>query len=138
MKFYPHLSFNGNCREALNYYAELFGGAVNALMPWTSELIENVPGASEEHIMYGSIDVEGYAITGSDQFGDQYVPAGNMSLMVDLDDLSDAEAKFNALAGGGQVIMPFGETFWADGYGFCVDRFGIMWQINCAGSKGQP
>ena len=137
MKFYPHLTFNGNCREALNYYAELFGGKIDVLMPWTPELIENLPEATEEHIMYGSIGVGGYTITGSDQFGDQYSPAGNMSLMIDLDNLSDAQAKFNALAEGGQVIMPFAETFWADGYGFCIDRFGIMWQLNCAGSKSQ-
>jgi PhnB protein len=39
------------------------------------------------------------------------------------------------LAEGGQVFMSFAETFFADGYGFCADRFGIMWQINCMGSK---
>jgi PhnB protein len=58
-----------------------------------------------------------------------------MSLMMEIDDLSDAQAKFNPLSEAGQIIMPFTETFWADGYGFCTDRFGIMWQINCTGSK---
>ena len=46
-----------------------------------------------------------------------------------------AEAKFKALAKGEQITMTFGETFWSDGYGFCADRFGIQWQINCMGSK---
>ena len=76
-----------------------------------------------------------FIIAGSDQFGDMYTPAGNMSLMMEIDDLSDAQAKFTALSEAGQIIMPFAETFWADGYGFCTDRFGIMWQINCTGSK---
>lgn len=85
--------------------------------------------------MHGDININNMTIAGTDQFGDMYAPAGNVSLMLDIEDLSDARAKFNALAEAGNIIMPFAETFWADGYGFCTDRFGIMWQINCTGSK---
>jgi len=135
MQIIPYLSFNGNCREALTFYAELFGGTVGSFMPWNAEAIENISGATVEHIMHGDININGITIAGSDQFGDMYTPAGNVSLMLDIDDLSDAQAKFTALAEAGQITMPFAETFWADGYGFCTDRFGIMWQINCTGSK---
>lgn len=133
----PSLIFNGNCREALTFYAELFDGTVDVFMPWDAETIASIPEATEEHIMNGSITLNGYTIAGSDQFGDMYSPAGNMSLMIELDDVADAQAKFAALAEGGQVWMPFSETFWAEGYGYCADRFGILWQINCTGSKGQ-
>ncbi|MFK7800115.1 MAG: VOC family protein, partial [Anaerolineae bacterium] len=80
--------------------------------------------------------VSGYTILGSDQFGDMYSPAGNMSLMIEFEDVTNAQAKFAALAEGGQARMPFGETFWAEGYGYYMDRYGILWQINCTGSKG--
>ena len=135
MRLFPYLSFNGNCREALTFYAELFSGTVESFVPWNAEAIENIPEATVEHIMHGSININGFTIAGSDQFGDMYAPAGNVSLMMDMDDLSDAQAKFTVLAEAGQIIMPFAETFWADGYGFCTDRFGILWQINCTGSK---
>jgi PhnB protein len=44
-----------------------------------------------------------------------------------------AEGKkiFEALAEKGQVVMPFGPTFWAEGFGMAVDRFGIPWMVNC-------
>jgi PhnB protein len=87
--------------------------------------------------MHGDVNINGVTIAGSDQFGDMYSPAGNVSLMIDLDNLSDAQAKFTALAEEGQIIMPFAETFWAEGYGFCTDRFGIMWQINCTVDKAR-
>lgn len=135
MRIFPYLSFNGNCREALTFYAELFNGTVDSFVPWNEEAIEHIPEATVEHIMHGSININGFTIAGSDQFGDMYQPAGNVSLMIDIDDLSDAQAKFTELAEAGQIIMLFSETFWADGYGFCTDRFGIMWQINCTGSK---
>lgn len=135
MQLIPYLTFNGNCREALTFYAELFSGTVGNFMLWNAEAIEHIPGATTEHIMHGDIHINGQMIAGSDQFGEMYEPAGNISLMLDIDDLSDAEAKFAALVEGGQVLMPFSETFWADGYGYCTDRFGIRWQINCTGSK---
>ena len=72
---------------------------------------------------------------GSDQFGEMYAPAVNTSLMIDINDIDEAKAKFDALAEGGQIMMPFGETFWAEGYGFCADRFGILWQVNCTGNR---
>ena len=136
MRITPYLSFNGSCRDALTFYAELFGGIVESFTTWNAEAIENIPDATVEHIMHGSININGFTIAGSDQFGDMYAPAGNVSLMMDMDDLSEAQAKFTELAEAGQIIMPFAETFWADGYGFCTDRFGILWQINCTGSKG--
>ena len=138
MQFIPSLTFNGNCREALTFYAELFDGAIGAFMTWDAGTVANIPEATEEHIMNGSITVNGYTILGSDQFGEMYSPAGNMSLMVELEDVTDAQAKFTALAAGGQTWMAFGETFWADGYGFCMDRFGVLWQVSCMGSKAQP
>lgn len=137
MTLIPNLTFNGNCREALTFYADLFDGEIGVFLPWDTDTIASIPEATEEHIMNGSINVNGYTILGSDQFGDMYLPAGNISLMMEIDDVTDAQEKFVALAEDGQIFMPFGETFWAEGYGFCIDRFGILWQINCIGNKSQ-
>jgi PhnB protein len=46
-------------------------------------------------------------------------------------DASEADRTFSALAEGGIVQMPIGETFWALRFGMVVDRFGIPWLINC-------
>jgi PhnB protein len=46
------------------------------------------------------------------------------------DDPADAERRFNALAEGGTVRMPFGKTFFSNGFGMCVDKFGIPWMVN--------
>jgi PhnB protein len=33
------------------------------------------------------------------------------------------------LSEGGSVNMPFGKTFFAKGFGMCVDQFGIPWMV---------
>ncbi|MGB7118633.1 MAG: VOC family protein, partial [Bradyrhizobium sp.] len=40
------------------------------------------------------------------------------------------ERKFNALAEGGSLNMPFGKTFFSKGFGMCFDQFGIPWMVN--------
>ena len=37
---------------------------------------------------------------------------------------------FDALGKNGNVVMPFGKAFWADGFGMLVDRYGTPWMIN--------
>ncbi|MCG1043084.1 hypothetical protein KQH60_11270 [Mycetohabitans sp. B8] len=34
------------------------------------------------------------------------------------------------LADGGNVMMPFGATFWNTDFGMLTDRFGIGWMVN--------
>jgi PhnB protein len=50
---------------------------------------------------------------------------------ISVHDLTKAETMFNALAENGTIQMPFQQTFWAAGFGMCVDRFGIPWMVNC-------
>jgi PhnB protein len=51
------------------------------------------------------------------------------SLSLTADDTASAQKYFNALADGGQIVMPWGETFWSKGFGMAVDRFGLMWMV---------
>jgi PhnB protein len=51
--------------------------------------------------------------------------------MAEVEKPADAERLFNALAAGGQITMPLGETFWAHRFGVCTDRFGTPWMVNC-------
>ena len=37
---------------------------------------------------------------------------------------------FDALAQGGQTVMPFAATFWSPGFGMTKDRFGTPWMVN--------
>jgi PhnB protein len=54
-----------------------------------------------------------------------------MNVALHFKDKADGERIFNALAENGTVQMPFQKTFWAAGFGMCVDRFGIPWMVNC-------
>ena len=50
---------------------------------------------------------------------------------VAVDDPAEAERIFGLLSEGGAIVMPIGETFWAQRFGMVTDEFGTPWMVNC-------
>jgi PhnB protein len=44
--------------------------------------------------------------------------------------VADAQRIYDALAAGAKSIeMPFGKTFWSEGFGMLTDKFGTPWMV---------
>lgn len=56
----------------------------------------------------------------------------SVSIALNYDNIAQAERVSNALAEGGAVTMPFGDTFWAGKFGMLIDKFRRPWIINGA------
>ncbi len=132
MRLMAHLHFKGNCREAFDTYARLFGGEVVFAMTYgqTPEADKSDP-AVRDRIAHARVDLKGQYLLGCDPPADRYTAPHGFNVMVMIDDPKEAERVFKSLADGGTVIMPFQQTFWAYRFGMCNDRFGIPWMINC-------
>lgn len=131
MKIVPYLSFDGNCREAFDHYAKVFGGEIKALttygqMPGN----ETVPPGMENRIVNVHLVAGDQELMGADAFYPYEKPTG-ITINIVLDDEARAEELFNGLSEGGKVGMAFGPTFWAKKFGMATDRFGTPWMINC-------
>lgn len=132
MKVNAYLNFNGNCREAFNFYAKCLGGKIEMLMDHT-----NMPPSADtppnwgDKVLHVSMSVGDSVLMGSDAPPEFYQAPQGMSVSLGYTDVKEAERVFNALAAGGQVRMPFAKTFWAQRFGITVDRFGIPWMIGC-------
>jgi PhnB protein len=132
MQLSPYLLFNGNCEEALKFYEQALGGKIEALMKFAgSPAAEHVPPAWGDKVLHATIKIDGNVLMASDAPPPQYEKPQGISVSIGLNDRERGERIFNALAQGGTVTMPFEKTFWASGFGMCVDRFGIPWMVNC-------
>ena len=123
-----YLNFDGHCREAFEFYARVLGGEIVATISGA-----DVPGGSGDatRMMHARLRAGKFELMGSDVPSEYYVPAAGMVVQVSIDDLAQAEQTFRELAEGGEVTMPWGETFFARGFGLAVDRFGTRWMVNC-------
>ena len=133
MQLEPYLSFSGSCEDALNFYAEVFGGEVTALNRFAGSPMEhNVPADYAQKIMHANFKSPSLAFMASDGMPRDGQPPGNrVSLSLATRDIAEAERVFGALARGGFVSMPLADTFWGAKFGMLTDKFGIDWLMNC-------
>jgi PhnB protein len=128
----PYLFYQDTCEAAFNFYAKVLGGKIDAMIR-VSEAPEDMPGAAgrEKTIMHARMSLPGGSVLmASDAPPEHFHKPQGFSISLTLTDLAEAERKFNALADGGTVTMPFAKTFWAKGFGMCVDKFGIPWMVS--------
>jgi len=135
MTLNPHVSlaFNGQCEEAFRFYERCLGGRIVSIFTWgKSPMAGDAPPGWAGKVMFASMTLDGTLISGSDVPPAHYEPPRGFELMIEPDDPVDAERLFHALAENGTTTMPIQQTFWAERFGMCVDRFGIPWMVNCA------
>jgi PhnB protein len=132
MQLDSYLLFNGQCEAAFKFYAQVLGGKIEAMMTHAGTPAEKqVPAEWRDKILHARLVVGDQALMASDAPPGRYDKPQGFSVSIGLNDLAKAERMFNALAENGTVQMPFQQTFWAAGFGMCVDRFGIPWMVNC-------
>ena len=135
MELNPYLTFNGQCEAAFKFYAQLLGGKIEGMLTHAGTPAEEyVPAEWRNKILHARMTVGDNVLMASDAPPDRYEQPKGFSVSIQLNDRSEAERIFNALAENGTLRMPFEKTFWAAGFGMCVDRFGIPWMVNCEGA----
>ena len=135
MKIVTSLSFQGQCREALEFYARVLGGKVTAAFPFGDGPPDmSVDPKYKDWLMHGWLEVGDQAIMGADMLP-EFVPnidkpKNGFDVTYHTEDAAKAREVFDGLSEGGKVGMAFAPTFWSPGYGSFTDKFGIPWMIN--------
>jgi PhnB protein len=128
----PHLHFQGNCGEAFRFYADTFGGKITfAITYGESPVAAQMPAELKNRIMHARLELGGQYLLGCDVPTERFRSPQGFNVVAAVADPADAERAFEALAADGIVTMPMQETFWAQRFGMCTDRFGIPWMVNC-------
>jgi PhnB protein len=128
----PYLNFDGNAREAMEFYAGVLGGELTLS---TFGEIGGPDAPTPDNIMHGQLVSErGYWLMGADTApGTEGAPA-NAAVSISGDDGDALRGYFERLADGGQITVPLEKQMWGDEFGMVTDRFGITWMVNI----GQP
>jgi PhnB protein len=129
----PYISFDGNARQAMEFYRSVFGGdlALN-----TFGEAGGAEGPDADKIMHAMLETPGgFTLMASDTPpGMEYNPGTNISISLSGDDSDELHGYGDTLADGGAVAVPLEKQMWGDEFGMCVDRFGIGWMVDI----GQP
>ncbi len=134
MSLNAYIRFNGNCRQAVEYYAEVFSCQKPNIMTFGQFHNESDFPMSEEiknQVMHTFLNINGHDIMFSDIPPGMPITQGdNFSLAYSTKDKDEIARIFNRLKDdGGPVYVELQETFWSDCYGSITDIFGINWQF---------
>lgn len=132
-KLNPYISFQGNAREAMEFYKSIFGGSLTLTTFQDGGMAANQ--TNVDQIMHSELIANnGMTIMGSDlPDGMIYSKGTNISISLSGDNEAELSAYYNALAVGGIIAEPLKKAPWGDTFGMLTDKFGIFWMVNIAG-----
>ena len=137
MAFYPYLFFGRDCREAFEFYKQVFGGELVLItmndMPPSDQA---VPADQGDLIMHAALKFDDQLLMGSDDpTNEKPGPVRGMVVNYSVPDVEEATKAFNTLAEGGEVRLQIGPTEWSPAFGMCVDRYGTPWMVSAESSQ---
>ncbi len=134
MAFDIFVNFNGNCREAVEFYAKVFKLDVPQFMYYKDAPPDEnypIPDSDKNFVMYACLPIYGCNVMFSDCPTEMPAVIGtNISLTISSKDKDELTRIFNEIGEGGEVGMPLQVTFWSDWYGMATDKFGVIWQVS--------
>ncbi len=127
----PYLTFDGNAREAMQFYHSVFGGQLQ--IDTFGDFGSSDPAIADK-VMHAMLTTDrGYILMASDTApGMAYNPGNTITCSLSGDQGEGLEEAWEKLSDGGTVTMPFEKQMWGDLYGMCIDRFGVPWMVDVA------
>lgn len=132
-----YLTFDGNAREAVDFYSEVFEVEKNDIMTYgdmPSDPNISLSEKEKKSIMNTKLTISGTDIMFSDtvSFMEEapFNQGNNISLMLTSEDGEYIKKVFNKLKENGKVKTELKETSWSKLFGDLEDKFGIIWELN--------
>lgn len=133
MKFELFINFNGDCREAVEFYAKIFNSEVRNLMTFGQAPADPdypIKDSEKELIMYAEVRIGDKDIIFMDMSSDYPITVGNnISPTINASTKEEINHLFDLLKEGGKVSMSPQKTFFSEWYAMVEDKFGIVWQL---------
>ena len=136
MSVIPYLRFQGTCRAAMTFYAEVFGTPIDMIMTAADMPDYPVPDNQRDLIAHASMKIADGELYASDDFQGNAGAMAGCSVMVSLPTNTASQDAFDKLSVDGTVTMAFQPTFWSAGFGTLTDRYGTHWMVSSQQEPG--
>ncbi len=134
MALQVYLNFDGNCRQVVRFYQDVFRTEEPQIMTFAEMPPDPeypIPEELADRVMHTSLEIFGDTVMFSDTWPGMPLTVGNnFSLTVMTKDEDEIKRLYERLRVNGRVEMELQETFWSQCFGSVVDQFGISWQLS--------
>ena len=125
-KLLPHIYIE-NCKEALEYYKQIFGGEIKNTQ--TGDGMEMFKGHEGKYI-HAELHINKNCLI---YFADVFSPlvkGDNIWTMLDMSSEDEINSIYDSLSKDGEIKMELQDTFWNSRYAVVKDKYGLTWELN--------
>lgn len=127
-----YLTFNGNCREAMSFYADCLGGELQYQTLGEAPEAEKLPENMKRYIFQATLKKDNCVIVATDLVGDNRLIKGNaVSIFIECENKKEMKTYYKKLSEGGNPVQPIQNTFWGAWFGGLIDKYSINWLLHC-------
>lgn len=127
-----YLTFNGHCREAMQFYQRCLGGNLTFQTVGESPLANDLPGAMQACILHATLTNGQIVLMATDLVGEQgWVSGNSISILIDCAGEAEMHNCYEQLCTGGSPTHPIVKTHWGGLFGELTDKYGIHWLLKC-------
>ncbi|MCA0454285.1 MAG: VOC family protein [Chloroflexi bacterium] len=124
-----YVRFNGNCKEAFEFYQSCFGGDLKVQTVGESPMAAQWSPDTHNRVLHAELKSGTLTLLGSDMIGTDAPVVGNViSLCLVCSSKEEIEAYFKNLSTGANVTNDLRSEFFGT-YGDLVDKFGLSWML---------
>jgi PhnB protein len=132
---HPYLFFGDNCRQAMEFYQQVFGGnlTMSTFGDGPADAHQDPLANSEEQkasIMHARLEGAVTLLASDNPHLASTADRTTFSLTLEGSDAPRLSAYFEHLSQGGRVTAPLQPQFWGATFGMLTDRYGINWMIS--------
>lgn len=125
----PYLIFDGDCREAMTFYAKCIGAELQTST--FGEADPKTPPEGKDRLIHARLAKNATVLMASDSGPGMPVRKGdNVWLSFSCESDAEVESLFKSLGAAGKTTMAPHDAFWGARFAMLADRFGINWMLN--------
>ena len=131
----PYITFDGNAREAMEFYQSVFGGKLE--VHTFKQYHASSDPSDDDKVMHSMLTCDnGIMFMGADVPKVMAFDAGKrISVTLSGDDNDTLSGYYEKLSAGGTGVMPLNVADWGDKFGMFTDKFGVSWMVNISLNK---
>lgn len=126
-----YLTFNGNCREAMEFYQECLGGELKLQTLEDTPTSKMFPDTIKDYVVQAALEKDGMLLMGTDMVDKKLVRGNSISILLGASDEEQLKEYYQRLKRESLSAHPLDRTHWGDLFGGLVDKYGNEWLFHC-------
>ncbi|MEP6584460.1 MAG: VOC family protein [Ginsengibacter sp.] len=124
-----YLTFNDNCREAMNFYKDCLGGELTFMTVGESLMASMMPASYKDSILHSSLTIGSNMLMASDMRRGPLTDGDTITLCLNCESEEELKKFYDNLSVGGSITEPLGDMPDGAKIGALRDKYNKAWMF---------